>query len=315
MKRYVKYIQAAKEFDLVDPSLFEGTPFIWTKASGYEDFLDSKDAEYYRNHKNKQGDIVLMTPTEYVEACASNFGHGVTAESLIQQRTDDLLPEYEEAMRNGDKFPLCYIDYTGGQEGLHRMIAAGNVFGWDKQFPVLVVKPYDAQRYYEDSMYDECRRFIQYGDFKTICENAIYDVALQHPEFSEELIPDICSKIETEATQYSDDDGRAYDITVRIDVVEDDEYSDGYHVFAIFITRYMDCTFTRDLPSPLRILVEDYFTTAASRNADQAAANTEDDLFDQTYDDTIAEAQAQGIDLNDYDSIMNLFFKKYPGSN
>ena len=310
MTRYVKYIQAATDFDLVDPSIFEGTPFTWTKASGYEDFLNSQDAGYYREHKNKQGEIVLMTPAEYVTSCAENFGHGTTAESLIEQRTDDLLPEYEEAMRNGDKFPLCYIDYTGGQEGLHRMIAAGNVFGWDKLFPVLVVKPYDEQKYYMDQMYDDCRRFITYGDFKVICENAIFDVALNYPEFSEGLLPEICNKIEIEAATHHDDEGNAYDIKVKIDIEDDDQYSEGYHQFCIYITEYMGCVFTEYLPGPLRLLVEDYFATDTQVDMDDT-----DTIFDQTYDDTLAEAEAQGIDLNDYDSIMKLFFKKYPGSN
>lgn len=313
MKRYIRYISASSEPDLVDPSLFAGTPFTYEKASGYEDFLNSKELKYYQEHKNKTGSIVMMSPNEYIDECAYKVFKGrTTPEKLKESRYwsktesgDSLIDSYVNAMKSGSKFPLCYIDYTGGQEGLHRMIAAGVAYGWDTKFPVLVVEPYDKDKYYVDSVRDICYDFIKYGDFKYICENGVYSVALNNPQFSEDLIPDICNNISEEAVNYKTDNDEPYDIDVTAEIEEADDYAEDYHYLCIYITRYADCQFTERYPGPIKLLVEDYFDTPNKSDND----NSEDDIFDQVYEDKLKEAEAAGLDLDDPESIVKYFLK------
>jgi len=45
------------------------------------------------------------------------------------------------------KMFMPYINYAKrGQEGLHRMMVAGDLFGWDEKFPVLVITTYDEEK-------------------------------------------------------------------------------------------------------------------------------------------------------------------------
>lgn len=148
MKRYIKYISASINTDAIDTSVFNNTPFKPdTTTSYYNDFLNSKDLEYMQAEKNRTGEIVMMTPDEYIQECADKVFNGrVDAEGLKYQRSlsrtesgGSLLEKYADDMKSGDKFPLCYINYADhNQEGLHRMMAAGEAFGWDKKYPVLV---------------------------------------------------------------------------------------------------------------------------------------------------------------------------------
>lgn len=305
MKRYIKYIHASTNPDLVDPSMFSGTPFTYQKASGYEDFLNSKELKYYQEHKNKTGSIVMMSPNEYIDECANKVFKGrITPEKLKETRYyskdedgNSLIDSYAKAMKAGAKFPLCYIDYAGGgQEGLHRMIAAGVTYGWDKLFPVLVVEPFDKDKYYEDSIRDICYSFIRYGDFKLICENGIYDVSLNNSKFDTKLIPEICKNISEEAKQHESDDDSPYDIDVIAEIEDADDWGEGYHYLCIYITRYSDCEFRNNYPGPLKILIEDFFDKDDSD--EKPNENTSHALDDIDLDD---------IDLDD--SILDLFFK------
>ena len=145
-----------------------------TGTSYYDNFLNDKDLKYMQKSKNRTGEIVMMSPAEYYEECATNIFEGSSVTSLKLQRgsNSELIQQYEEDMKNGDKFPLCYLNYPDhAQEGLHRMMAAGNVYGWDTKFPVLVVYSINALvddlnsiwRYWCDAVY-EAEEYAYYED-------------------------------------------------------------------------------------------------------------------------------------------------------
>ena len=114
-----------------------------TNMSYYNDFLKPSEVEYYRKNKNRVGEIVQMSPKEYFEYCANDI-FNVPVNNLIKSRQDMLTPKYKEDMLKGDVFPMCVLNLAdSSQEGLHRMLAAAELFGWDVKYPVLVVSVYD----------------------------------------------------------------------------------------------------------------------------------------------------------------------------
>lgn len=146
MKRYIK---AAFVPDIdIDCHIFDGTPFKCdTDMDWYNRFLKKDALVYQQNHKHLTGEVVMMSPMEYFVECANRIFHGrYSVDDLRRSRSDEYGPyaEYMEAMKNGAKFPMPVLDYSDdGQEGLHRMQVAGDLYGWDTQFPVLVVMQYN----------------------------------------------------------------------------------------------------------------------------------------------------------------------------
>ena len=295
MKRYVRYIQAAK-FDMADPSLFEGTPFTYKKVSGYEDYLNSDEVAYYRDSKNRVGNIVMMTPMEYFQACAKLFNTSV--EALIEQRSDPSTVQYEEDMRNGDKFPLCYVDYTKGQEGLHRMLAAGNVYGWDKKFPVLVVDVYDQAVEDMNNAYYNYGRFLKFGIFDEICRKALDNYVDVGAELPADFEKSFRNAVISAADKYED----GYDIDVAVEVKEED---DGEHNAYVYITRYEVYEIPQDDLADPYIVGLDYLYDFG-----EDTYKPEPNWVDDLSADAIDEAIANGVDLNDYDDIVDFFFRK-----
>ena len=294
------YIKSTVSPELIDTSLFEGTPFTWEKASGYEDYLDSDQIDYYKNSKNRVGKIVMMTPTEYVNECVKLFKNRSSFQDLIHQRTDAYLPQYEEDMRNGDKFPLCYIDYTSGQEGLHRMIAAGNVFGWDKKFPVLVVNVYDQDK---ENLYDSMdgyRDFIKYGDFKKVCWQAEEDYLEYNVPLPDDFTEGFREAIINAAKNYED----GYDIDVDVQL----SIENGKHMAYVYLTRFEYYTVSEDnLDDPYEVVLD--FSYDFGEDTYQYDPKADIEEFNQQYDEAIRQAEEQGIDLNDYDSFIKFFLK------
>lgn len=138
MKRYIRCSTSS------NPDIFE----LDTHVSYYNNFLNEKDLAYMQKAKNRTGEIEYMTPTQYYEECADKIFE-VSVSRLKKQRSANanLISEYKKNMLAGDKFPLCYLNYADQtQEGLHRMMAAGEAFGWDVKVPVLCVNVFDEQR-------------------------------------------------------------------------------------------------------------------------------------------------------------------------
>ena len=291
MKRYIK---ATLTVD-IDTHLFDGTPFKCdTTISYYNDFLNSTDLKYMQNHKNRTGEIVMMTPMEYFQECAKLFNTSVDA--LIDQRSDSSTVQYEEDMRNGDKFPLCYIDYTHGQEGLHRMLAAGNVFGWDKKFPVLVVTAFDqALEELNNDIYN-CARFIKFGTFDDVCRQAVDD----YVEFNTAIPTDFEKSFRNAVISTADRFEDGYDIDVAVKLVEDN----GKHEANVYLTRFGVYEIPQDDLADPYIIGLDYFYDFG-----EDKVIPESDWVDELSADIIDDAVANGVDLNDYDAILDYFFK------
>ena len=86
-----------------------------------------------------------MSPNEYYSLSAKILN--TTVDNLIADRASD--KERIERLKavilkDKKKFPMTFIDLAQGeQEGLHRMYVAGELFGWDTKFPVLVIRKND----------------------------------------------------------------------------------------------------------------------------------------------------------------------------
>lgn len=130
-----------------------------TGMSFYDDFLSSnmKTIEYLRKNKNLEGHVVMMSPDEYYQAC-SDYGFAskhpsvekLKSERRIDTNTlkhlEDVLTVYKR------RFPMPMLNKAqNGQEGLHRMMVIGDMFGWDYKVPVLVVDWANKQRAYDEA--------------------------------------------------------------------------------------------------------------------------------------------------------------------
>ena len=128
-----------------------------TGMSFYDDFLsgDHKTLDYLRREKNLEGKVVMMSPEEYYKAC-SDYGfpgshptvdklkHDRRIDEKILKHLKDVLTVYKR------RFPMPMLNKAdNGQEGLHRMMVIGDMFGWDHKVPVLVIDWADKQLAYE----------------------------------------------------------------------------------------------------------------------------------------------------------------------
>lgn len=142
------------------PDVFDLTT---TEMNGYEeDLLNGRNLDYLHNKKNLKGRIVYMSPNEYYREASKVLSkvheHNVTPQALKEQRNADpsYIKELEEVItKKHKKFPIPYLNVSDrpGQEGLHRMMAVGNLYGWDTKFPVLLVENYskvDPKKVLED---------------------------------------------------------------------------------------------------------------------------------------------------------------------
>lgn len=147
------YLDDNKQFYDYGTSSVSGASVFDTKTTGtsfYNDFFTEQGRKYLLTKKNLAGKIVEMTPEEYYDECAKNI-FNCSSESLKKQRGEydrkiiDHLKEVITVYKR--RFPLTYINYADkGQEGLHRMLAAAELFGWNVKHPVLVVDYADKAR-------------------------------------------------------------------------------------------------------------------------------------------------------------------------
>lgn len=114
-----------------------------TQESSYgKKFLDlAKSGK--SDSKGRKAKIIQITPMQYFEGCALGFGTSVQSQ-VRQVKNDegtlDLLNDVIDKYHK--RFPITYLDFSGetfGQEGRHRMYVAGERYGWDTKFPVLVI--------------------------------------------------------------------------------------------------------------------------------------------------------------------------------
>lgn len=130
-----------------------------TGMSFYDDFIsgNKETIEYLKREKNLVGEVVMMSPEEYFKACSeSGFANNqVPVETLKKQRRADVntLNHLKDVLTVAKKkFPMPMLNRAdNGQEGLHRMMVIGDMFGWNHKVPVLVVDWADKQRAFEEA--------------------------------------------------------------------------------------------------------------------------------------------------------------------
>ncbi len=289
MKKLVRYITADTEVT-VDTHMFNGTPFKCdTDTSYYNDFLNDEDLKYKQEAKNRTGKIVMMSAKEYYDYCANDIFKGRhSVEELMQQREyskfeDDtrFVDKYAEDMRNGAKFPLCYLNFAdSSQEGLHRMYAAGEAFGWNTKFPVLVVTVYDKEIERKNTQYQDAVKFNKYY-LPDICEEASDNILDWDSPPPENFIEIFHNEIVKVASTFTADDEGPFDIdvTIEINTVDDGIPTSVYHnEIAIYLSRYEDYNFDT-LSNPHIMWLEDLYdmTPKSDKQPDKSLDNISDD--------------------------------------
>jgi len=97
--------------------------------------------DYWREKKGVVGGVEWMSPTEYIRACEIGFRRSGSKGLVRDGRNPNLIDQYANDMKRGDKFPMLELDYRKdyfGQEGLHRAMAAEKI--GVKKVPVFIMK-------------------------------------------------------------------------------------------------------------------------------------------------------------------------------
>lgn len=121
-----------------------GLKIIDTNVTGmpyYQEFLHNK------NYDDLHATIELMSPNEYYDSVSKNSlvrGKQFFIEYLKEERRShtNIINDIKQALLKSNK-QLCMpiLDfYHKKQEGLHRMLVIGDLYGWDFKVPVLVIK-------------------------------------------------------------------------------------------------------------------------------------------------------------------------------
>lgn len=221
----------------------DGTDIFDTRKASNSDAQQILDgSEYWRTEKNTYSEIVQMSPMEYFEACARDcFDEPV--EKLIQSRRHDvnILEHLKQVIQVYKKrFPIPYIDYARynhpEQEGLHRMMVAGDLFGWHTKFPVQIIKWVDEQRAAEAKALKHRREIERYLDIAVhrALRYKYYNIA--------ELKDQLHSEFESEVRYVDEFENREYTFELEnadnqnFIVKVDDKYSFMFPVDAVQFT-------------------------------------------------------------------------------
>lgn len=221
-----------------------------THVGYYNNFLNPTDLEYMQESKNRTGEIIMMTPEEYYEACSKIFNQSVNDLKYQRSSNADAILKYTMDMLNGDVFPLPYVNFADkSQEGLHRMMAAGDAFGWDEEFPVLVVTAYDNDRFERDKQFESMREFERF-DFKQVVQSAQEDLSI----WESEPPPDILTQMKDMVEQKTLSD---YGASITVEV-ECKEVSGGIRLY-IYLTDYNGVEEERNAYSTQWVWLDDMF--------------------------------------------------------
>lgn len=132
---------------------------------------------------------VMMSPREYFEACEKGFGIPASTQiKTVGEHDKGIIQELETVLdKYKVRFPITYLNYSYNgftQEGRHRMFIAGQRFGWDTKFPVLVIntteeatKAHNEEnitRYISKALRDT--KAYTFDDFDDIKEQFMYDI-------------------------------------------------------------------------------------------------------------------------------------------
>lgn len=160
-----------------------------TGISFYDQFFDTKDSKYLQDVKNLQGTVVKMTPEDYYRKCSEDiFKVPVSKLKYERGEIDRRIIDRLKVVMTKYNRRMCMpmINYAdNGQEGLHRMMAIAELYGWDHEVPVLVVDWYDKQRAHEDAETAKVNRVE--NTIKKSVKNAQKYKYRNYEEFQEQL--------------------------------------------------------------------------------------------------------------------------------
>ena len=165
--------------------------------------------EYMAKEENLKGSVVMMSPKEYYQACANKI-FNTSVESLkrsreLDSKVNDQIREIITKYKRQVFMPyLNYAEKT--QEGLHRMLVAAELFGWDHKFPVLIIEWADeerAQQKAKQKQEEETRKYI-----RRAVDKALEYTYVELTDFKKELKYWIDNEFE-----YSDEPVTTWDVT------------------------------------------------------------------------------------------------------
>lgn len=178
------------------------------ESSHFRELLTS---QVVRDEENVKLEIKQLTPAEYFEGCAEIF-NSTPEQQLRQVKFDKSINTHLKGVLNkGEKFPLTYLNYADrSQEGRHRMYVAGELYGWNKTYPVAIFTIADedlarqrAQEAEEDRIWKLIDKAVQraqefsYHSVEELREELVYllsddieelDSKLSIAEFNHDLI-------------------------------------------------------------------------------------------------------------------------------
>ena len=98
--------------------------------------------KYFEQNKGVTARIIDMTPEEYFEECATLFHNSVEFQKKQVAADTGTIEHLTDVIKKfGKRFPIPYINIANNsQEGRHRMYVLGELFGWDKAVPVLIIQ-------------------------------------------------------------------------------------------------------------------------------------------------------------------------------
>ena len=125
----------------------DGRAVINTQKTGmsyYDDFLNKKDHDYKKLAKGRKGEIIMMSPDEYINRLGKDIFH-CSRERVMRGVEWKNVDKYTDMVSNGTKFNLPILNLADEtQEGRHRALAAAKL--GCKKIPVLVVTEYDPYK-------------------------------------------------------------------------------------------------------------------------------------------------------------------------
>ena len=152
LEEAVGYLDDAHEFKDYGTAEVEGGNVIdTTRASTFatQDILDHSDDAAYEGIVY---DIVDLTPIQYFELCGKvqkmdpeEMMEYIKSDERELSHIKDVILKYHKRLQM-PFVSFSKMDEVSGQEGRHRMYALGEMYGWDKEFPVMVIQDLGAKK-------------------------------------------------------------------------------------------------------------------------------------------------------------------------
>ena len=110
------------------------------------------------------------------------------------------------------------------------MMVAGDLYGWNTKFPVLVINVYDQEREDKWKKIDAFNDFTRFT-FKHICQDAANNIVVKYDNLPNNFTELLHDEIIEVAKNFEDE---YYDIDVEIAIEE----LDGEHRITIYVSRF-----------------------------------------------------------------------------